>query len=170
MPDAAQSQKPLDLENIPPEALASIDAWYWAFINKLKLQSAEYSLKGHEYQVECLQSTAKVRVVKKAAQMAFTETEIIRTLHGLIFGLYPSGVLYLFPTADDVSEFSKARFTPMIANNPRTIGKYVRDTDSATIKRIGKGMLFLRGARATSKIEGIKEDSSKVLIIFINKV
>jgi len=149
--------------------MATVDPWYWAYYNQIRLQSGTFSLAHHEYQIEPMQSDAKVKVVRKAAQLGFTEIEVLRTLHGQITELYPTGVLYLFPTSDDVSDFSKARFGPLIADNPETIGAFVQSTDSASIKRIGSSMLYLRGARSTQKVQGLKKDASKLRSIPVDK-
>ena len=150
--------------------LAALDAWYWAYWNKLKLQGGEFSLIGHEYLIEPMGCKARVRVGKKGSQMGWTEAEVLRTLHGQIMGRYPQGVLYLFPTSDDVSDFSMARFGPLIEENVNAIGRYIRSTDRTNIKRIGSGMLYLRGARSTQKIEGLKKDASKLRSIPVDKV
>ncbi len=89
-------------------------------------------------------------------------THIIKKVHRMIFGWYPQGVLYLFPTRDDVTDFSKGRFQTIISNNPEAIGRYVQDTDAANIKKIGRAMLYLRGARSSHKIEGSKSTSSQL--------
>lgn len=164
---AITARKPLDPT---PEALAAADAWYWTFINKIKLQLSPYELAGHEYQVAPLQSTRRVRVYKKGARMGFTEVEVLRSLHGMRYRILPAGVLYLFPTGDDVSDFSKGRFGPLLADNYEAIGKYVKDTDSTSIKKIGRALLYLRGARATQKVDGVKSDSSKLRSIGVDKV
>lgn len=158
------------VDQFQDQMICDVDPWYWAWFNQIKLQASNYSLPGHEWQVEPMQSTAKRRVSRKAAQLGFSELEILRTLHGMIHGLYPTGVLYLFPTGDDVSDFSKARFGPLIADNPQTIGCHVKSTDSTNIKRIGSGMLYLRGARLSANIEGAKKDSSKLRSIPVDKV
>jgi hypothetical protein len=145
-----------------PKDVAAVDSWYWAHVNKIELQAGVFTTAGHEYQIECMQSTARVRTIKKGAQMGFSEIEVLRSIHGQINGHYPTGVLYLFPTGDDVSDFSRARFNPLIQNNPAAIGRYVRSTDSVNIKQIGSSMLYLRSARATTLIEGLKKDASKL--------
>ena len=144
--------------------------FYWAEHNHIMLPAGPYSIKNHEYQVDILNAREKIKCAKKGAQLGITESEVLSTLHGLIFNRYTSGVLYLFPTADDVSEFSKARFAPLIADNYNAIGKYVHTTDSATIKRINRALLYLRGARATSDIDGSKKDSSKLRSIPVDKL
>ena len=153
-----------------PEEIAAVSAWYWAWYNKIKLQASEYKLEGHEWQIHPMESTHKNRVAKKAAQLGWTEMEVLKTIHGMTHGVYPTGCLYLFPTGDDVSDFSKARFGPLIADNPYTIGKYVRSTDSTNIKRIGSGMLYLRGARLSNIVEGVKKDSSKLRSVPVDKI
>lgn len=143
------------------EKLSLVDTWYWIRHEKIMLESCEYELRGHEYQIDWLQCESPKQVFKKAAQMAATTTQVLKRIHGMIYGKYKQGVLYLFPTRDDVTDFSKGRFQPIIANNPK-IAKYVRDTDAANIKRVGRSMLYLRGARSSQRIEGIKETSSQL--------
>ena len=158
------------LTDIKPSDIAAVDAWYWAHSNQIRLQGDTFSTVKHAYQVKWLQSRAKKKVYKKAAQMGASEAEVLNTLHDMIYGRYPKGVLYLFPTADDVGDFSKGRFNPLIADNLQTIGKYVQDTDTASVKKINRSVLYLRGARATQKVEGMKKDSSKLRSIPVDKV
>jgi len=137
-----------------------VDPWFWATFSKIKLQAGLYKMEGHEYQVEPLQNEARRQCYKKGAQMGFTEVSVLKTLHGMIYGKYPQGCLHLFPTKDDVTDFSKARFAPLIKDNYQEIGRFVKDTDAANIKRVGKAMLYMRGARATGRIAGFKKTSS----------
>lgn len=155
---------------IDDELLCQADAWYWAAHNKIQLQGGVYTLRGHPWQVEPMQSTAQRRCARKAAQMGWSELEVLRTIHGLIHGLYQKGVLYLFPTTTDVADFSRVRFAPLISQNPEIIGKHVTDTDSISIKKIGGGVLYLRGARLTSKIAGVKKDSGRLKTIPVDKI
>jgi hypothetical protein len=156
--------------DIKLETLCAADAWYWSYWGKIQLQSGEFRLEGHDYQVDPLQCDVKKQVIKKGAQMGFTDISILKTLHGQIYGRYPQGALYLFPTKDDVSDFSKARFSPLIANNPAVIGRFVRDTDAVHVKKINGSMLYLRGARPTAKIEGMKKSSSHLKSIPVDRI
>jgi hypothetical protein len=87
----------------------------------------------------------------------------------MIHGRYRSGSLYLFPTRDDVRDFSKARFDPLIDVNP-FIGAYVQNTDAQNIKQIGRGFLYLRGARSTKNVQGSKKSSSQLKSIPVDRV
>ncbi len=98
-----------------------------------------------------------------------TEALVLRTLHGMIYQHYPQGAVYLFPTRDDVKDFSKARFDPLIAGNG-CISNHVQNTDATNIKQIGRAFLYLRGARITKNISGAKKSSSQLKSIPVDRV
>ena len=138
-------------------------------LNKIKLGGAHFELKGHEYQQGLFECQDRVQVCIKGAQVGITEVWVLRTLWGMIHNLYPKGALYLFPTQNDVGDFSKARFDPLISGNP-SIGAYVNSTDSQFIKRIHEGFLYLRGARATKAIGGEKKSSAQLKSIPVDRI
>src|SRR4030042_4797074 len=146
------------------EGLSILD---WA--KKVQLATGPFQVEGHEYQIPLLQDGGQRQCYKKGAQMTVTETNVLKSMHGLISGRYPQGVLYLFPTVNDVTDFSKGRFSPLLDDNPE-IADLVRNTDSVSVKRVRKSMLYLRGARATGKIEGIKKTSSSLKGIPVDRI
>ena len=154
---------PIKPEEVTKYMMAA-DTFTWCDMNKIRLVGSEYKLEGHEYQVAWLQSKARRRCYRKATQMAVTETEVLRALHDMIYGLLPKGALFLFPTADEVADFSSTRFNPLLKENQALIGKYVRDTDRTNLKRIGSGFLYFRGARMQDEDEGMgtKKKSAKL--------
>ncbi|MBN2591628.1 MAG: phage terminase large subunit family protein [Sedimentisphaerales bacterium] len=146
------------------------DPAIWAVDSKIKLQSGVFNLHNREYQLEPITpikrldsegheilSAPRRMCYMKGTQGGFTELEVIRSLHGLIHRRYPRGIGYYFPNNDDVLEFGKNRFNPLIQSNRNAIGKYVksggRGTDTSSLKKIGNGFLWLRGARMTRKID-----------------
>ena len=139
----------------------------WA--QKVQLGAGPFQISGHEYQIAQLQDESPRQVYKKGAQLGETEVNVLKSMHGLISGRYPQGVLYLFPTVNDVTDFSKGRFSPLLDDNPE-ISDLVRNTDSVSVKRIRKSMLYLRGARVTGKIEGIKKTSSSLKGIPVDRI
>jgi hypothetical protein len=139
--------------------IASVDAGYWACLNKIKLQTGAFSFTDHEYQIEPMSHNGRRKCYMKATQGGFTEIEILDDFHGMRYGRYPLGVLHLMPTTDDVNEFSKARFNPLIFANPRSIGRFVQSTDTASLKKIGEAFLYLRGAMLSRKIEEHSEST-----------
>jgi hypothetical protein len=151
--------------NITASDTAPLERW----VLGIRLQTGMFSYEGHEYLRALLQEKHQRLVLKKGSQMGFSESQILDSLHGMISTRLPLGVLYLFPTEKDVSTFSKARFGPLITDNPE-LAKEVRDTDSVELKRIRRAMLYLRGARATSSIEGNKKMSTQLLSIPVDRV
>lgn len=145
----------------------SVDAGFWASKKKIKLQAGTFTFKGFEYQVEPITSAAR-RICYMKARQSFGATinEVLKDLHGMIYGHYKLGVAHIFPTIDEVGEFSKSIFKPLIAANRESIGKFVKNvaggTDTTTLKRVGDAMLFLRGARLGQKVgESTESTSSK---------
>ncbi len=146
------------------EDLAIVD---WA--KTVSLGAGPFQMAGHEYEIPMLQEEVPRQVYKKGAQMGITEVNVLKSMHGLISGRYPQGVLYLFPTVNDVTDFSKGRFSPLLDDNPE-ISDLVRNTDSVSVKRVRKSMLYLRGARSTARIEGIKKTSSQLKGVPVDRI
>ncbi|MEM4167941.1 MAG: phage terminase large subunit family protein [Candidatus Caldarchaeum sp.] len=130
---------------------------YWVQYNKIIVEGRRFDLLSHPYQAEILDNTARVSVFCKGAQIGFTTVALLQTLHGLIYGRYPSGVLYLFPTDRDVSDFSRVRLGAFVKQNECLAG-VIRDTDSVELKAIGRSVLYLRGARSRSRLKSIPVD------------
>ncbi|MBA7577975.1 hypothetical protein ES708_19831 [subsurface metagenome] len=156
---------------VGPEVLAEYDAAYWAVLNAIRLKADTFAIyPDHAYQLDPMTAHDRRVCCMKATQGGFTEVWILRSLHGMIHRRYPQGVLYLFPTTDDVGEFSKSRFGPLIAANKNAIGRFVKSggkgkgTDTASLKKIHDAFLYLRGARLSQSIEGGSDDkeSSKL--------
>jgi hypothetical protein len=112
----------------------------------------------------------------KATGGGFSEClGILPSIHGMIFGRYPQGVLYMFPTNDDVQDFSKSRFATLIDNNRDSIGRYVKSggsgTDTAQLKKIGSSFLYLRGGRLNLSDEGTgAKKSTKLSGIQVDRI
>ena len=156
-----------------PQDIATQDAAYWANLSKIKLQKGVWSFDKRPYLVEPMRRRSDgVRRIclMKGTQGGFSEMEVNQSLWGLIHGHYPLGVLYLFPTTDDMREYSKSRFGPLITANPTAIGRYVQDTDTANLKRVQDAFLFLRGARLSQHLEIDAQESAKLRSISVDKL
>lgn len=151
-----------DLKN---KQMMQVDAGYWAWKWGIKLQAGPFTFNGFEYQVEPM-SFAGRRICYLKARQCFgaTTNEVLKDLHGMIMGIYKLGVAHIFPNMDEVGDFSKSIFKPLIAANKSSIGKYVKNvaggTDTTTLKRVRDAMLFLRGARLGQKVGDSNENTS----------
>ncbi len=86
-------------------------------------------------------------VIRKGAQLGLTSWAILTVLERMISGLYKRGVLYGFPTQDEVYDFSRSRFNRLLTSNLHVYSNVVRDTDSVELKRIGDAFLYFRGVK-----------------------
>ncbi len=163
------------MAELTSQDLASVSAAYWAVFYKIILATGNiFSFDGREYQIEPMESLASRLCYMKATGGGFSEIEILKSLRGMIYRRYPQGVLYMFPTNDDVQDFSKSRFAPLIQFNKLTIGKYVKSggkgTDSASLKKVGNSFLYLRGARLNPSDEGDAKFSTKLTGIQVDRI
>lgn len=144
-------------------SMQTMDALYWAeTLNGGKgicFGTQHFSIEGHEYEKKMVREKARVQVKRKGAQLGITQIELIRKIHGMIYNYYPQGVLYLFPTHDDVTKLSRGRIDPLIGSNPE-ISRYVQEISSVDVKKVNRSMFYLMGARPTHKIAGEKESSA----------
>ena len=149
---------------------------YWASQCPIKLQAGVFTFHGREYQVEPMNTPARRKCYIKGTQiLGATEIEGLISLHGMIMGKYKLGVAHIFPTMDEVGEYSKSRINPLIAANRSFIGKYVKTqksgTDTTSLKKVGPTAFFhLRGARQAQKIGASAEStSSKTSSFSVNR-
>ena len=153
------------MSDLTPDDLASVDPGYWAVLNRIRLQAGLYTVKGFEYQIEPMATQAKRLCYMKARQsFGATISEVLKDLHGMIMRKYKLGVAHIFPTTDEVGEFSKSIFKPLIASNKLSIGKYVKNlaggTDTTSLKNVNGAMLYLRGAMLSQKLGDTGENTS----------
>jgi hypothetical protein len=157
------------MENLLAKAEAENPAFWATEANKIKLQSGCYSFIGREYLLEPMSSKSRRRCFMKGTQGGASLLEILKSLHGMIFERLPLGVMYTFPTTDDVHEFSKAILNSIILENRHSIGKYIKKTDTTSLKKIKRANMFMRGAMLSQKTE-VGGESTKMKAISVDKL
>lgn len=157
--DAIEQRYTGPVEQIPP-----ITDW----ICNLFVDGRPFSLANHEYQRDIFNSNVQRQVFLKGAQLGITTIIMLTHLYKMITRQFEQGCLYLFPTQLDVQDFSRGRLNPVIVDN-ECISKFV-ENDAQETKRIGRAMFYLRGAKSTAKVEGLKETSSQLKSIPVDAV
>ena len=122
------------------------------------LDGKPFTYNRHEYLIEPYQDNHPHQVEMKGTQMGLTSKAMLRVAYGARYDDKLRGFLYFFPSKTDVLEFTKGRFNPMIIDNPDTIGSWVRDTDSASIKHIWNGIITFRGMQSRVGMKGVPGD------------
>ena len=121
------------------------------------LDGRPFTFERHEYLIEPYSDTHPCQVYEKAAQMGLTSKAMLRAIHAARHRNY-RGILYLFPNKTGVTDFSKGRIDPLIDDNPDTIGRWLKDTDSANIKRIWNCFVYLPGMTSRVGLKSVPAD------------
>ncbi|MBN1829839.1 MAG: phage terminase large subunit family protein [Deltaproteobacteria bacterium] len=127
------------------------------WVQGVVLDGRPFAFERHEYLVEPYQDDHPFTVEMKAAQLGLTSKAMLKVAYKAKYSGY-RGILYLFPSKSDVTDFSKGRFDPLIDENPDSIGSWVRNTDSANIKQIGNAFLYFRGMKSRVGLKSIPVD------------
>jgi len=136
------------------------DMCYWAVRNDIKLLGGVvFSLGDCDYLSAIVRDESVEKCVQKGAQARITTLFMLDSIHGLIYNRYPQGVIYYFPTEKAVEGFSKTRFGPLVDDN-FAIKKHLKNTNSVSVKRVGKTFISLLGAKATQSIQGKKDGTA----------
>jgi hypothetical protein len=121
------------------------------------LDGNPFSFARHEYLEAIYENPHSYEVHLKATQMGLTVYGMLRSLYALKYRRF-LGILYLFPSRNDVADFSRARVKNMIIENPGTIGRWLSDTDNVGLKKVGDGHLYLRGMVSRTGLKSVPAD------------
>lgn len=129
----------------------------WAVNTPVILDGHPFSFDRHEYLKGPYGDPRRFEVHLKATQLGLTVYGMLRSLYSLRYRGF-KGVLYLFPSRNDVADFSRARVKNLIAENPETIGGWLSDTDNLGLKKVGDGHLYLRGMVSRVGLKSVPAD------------
>ena len=129
----------------------------WCVETPIVLDGKPFTFEKHEYLIEPYQDSHIDITEVKATQMGLSSKAMLRAIYGARYGGY-RGILYLFPSRTDVTEFSKGRVDPLIKDNPESIGRWLQDTDSANLKRVWNAFLYFRGMKSTIGLKSVPVD------------
>ena len=130
----------------------------WAESLPVILDGQPFTFKRHEYLMTPYADSHPHQVFLKAAQLGLTTLGMLRVLYSCRYRVGFRGCLYLFPSRSDVIDFSRGRVSPLIAENPETIGAWIRDTDSAGMKAVWNSQLYLRGMVSRVGLKSVPVD------------
>ncbi len=133
-----------------------MDLLTWTILNRQWIDvKTPFDLDNHLYLADIYACPAQEICVYKAAQLGISELFVSYDLHGC--GIRGMTILHLMPTEGDVGDFSRQRFGGAIEASP-SIEAMIRDasgsqrgSDKVTLKRVGDGWLYLRGAQVDTK-------------------
>ncbi len=135
-----------------PESFSS-----WCVNTPIILDGRNFDFEKHEYLRTPYQDDHPDQTEMKSTQMGLSSKAMLKVIYGARYTGY-RGILYLFPSRTDVTEFSKGRVDPLIKDNPESIGRWLQDTDSANLKRVWNAFLYFRGMKSTIGLKSVPVD------------
>jgi hypothetical protein len=105
----------------------------WAVCAPVILDGRPFTFERHEYLQLPYEDNHPDQVELKAAQLGLTSKAKLRAMYQARYRNY-RGILYLFPSKSDVLDFSRGRISPLIDENPDTIGKWVQTADNMALR------------------------------------
>ena len=129
----------------------------WACELPIILDGKPFTFEKHEYLREPYADNHPDQTFMKAAQLGLTSLAMLRAIYAARYRRL-KGILYLFPSRSDVIDFSKGRVTPLIEDNPDSIGSWIRETDAAGIKQVWSCFLYFRGMRSRPGLKSVPID------------
>jgi len=127
------------------------------WVHGITLDGKPFTYDRHEYLIEPYRDDHPFQIEMKAAQLGLTTKAMLRALYKCRYGGF-RGALYLFPSRTDALDFSKSRISNLIDENPDTIGQWLRDTDSAGLKKVWNSFLYIRGMHSKVGLKSIPVD------------
>ncbi len=128
------------------------DVGQWALQSGIVLDRGPFTFKKHEYLQTPYSDNHPYQVDRKCTQMGNTIRGILRAFHGCLIHKDWAGFIYLFPSGRGSGAFSRSRIGPLLRNNPDSLGKYIKETDSVELKRVAGKNAYFRGARSEESL------------------
>jgi hypothetical protein len=129
----------------------------WAVNTPIILDGRPFTFERHEYLIEPYNDDHPYQVEAKAAQLGLTSRAMLGAIYKACYFPY-KGILYLFPSKTDVNDFTRGRVDPLIEDNPDSIGKLLKNTDSINIKRIRNTFFYFRGMTSRVGLKSVPAD------------
>lgn len=115
----------------------------WIDLNNFVTENQDpIEFNDHRFMIDPMSDDADDIVGKKSAQVGWSVSEILRSIHEAKYAKRNIG--YILPTMNVVDDFVKPKVNPLITSNPK-IAKDVHD-DSISLKKVGDRFLYFKGA------------------------
>lgn len=143
---------PITLEREPTEAeyIAAVEGVPTAFIryHRIKNESGkEIEFEDHFFMKQIYNDISPLQVWLKPPQIGATVAAIVKTLWAA--HTKKKDIIYTLPTQSDVYDMGGGKVNRIIAQNPDTLGKWVKDHDTIEQKSVGDNIIYYRGTFTT---------------------
>lgn len=116
----------------------------WIVKNNLKTETGQpFDLRNGLYMYDILRDFSPTLVMKKAAQIRATTTQLVKKIWGI--NHYKIDGITTLPTVADAHEISSNKINRLAAQNPCISRLVSSDKDTMAMKKIGNNMWSIRG-------------------------
>src|SRR3990167_8653482 len=134
----------------------------WTILNEIRNEKGILlEFNNHAFLKDIYDDWTPVQVVRKASQIGFSVTKILKSLWGGKYKNYNQ--IYTLPTLSDVGQFVPSKINALISQNP-ILQNWTQDKDTILQKKIGNSFIYYRGTFAKG-VQG-KEMESAAGIMF----
>jgi hypothetical protein len=119
-----------------------IDPIIWQMNNIRTEKGEKLEFINRPYLIQPMADFSEHLVFKKASQVGVTQLSIGKVL--FVSDINKMTTIYTFPTAGDVTKFSKARFSAIVRDS-KYLQTRIKDYDNATFKKIGDSTVYFQG-------------------------
>lgn len=128
----------------------------WALGMKLRVDGRYFSLTGREFVRDIIRDTSPEIVCPKAAQMAFTVTSIVKSLHSVV--VRKKNGLYLLPLKTGAVPFVQSRIDPIIESNEKLETKFGSVDNRLHKQTVDRLNLYIRGTNISTELQEVPVD------------
>lgn len=128
----------------------------WAIDMGLRVDGHHFTLEKGEYVRQVIRDNSPEIVIPKAAQMRFTVTMLVKSLHAVAIRGW--NVLYLLPLKTGAVPFVQGRIDPIIESNPNLAAEF-KAVDNRLHKQSEKKFnLYIRGTNIKNELQEVPVD------------
>jgi hypothetical protein len=122
----------------------------------LRVDGRDFSLEGREYVRQIFRDTHPEIWIPKAAQMAYTVTALVKSMHNVTVRGWNG--LYLLPLKTGAIPFVQARIDPVIESNPILSQKFGSVDNRLHKQTVDYHNLYIRGTNIPRELQEIPVD------------
>lgn len=128
----------------------------WAVSMGLRVDGRDFSLNGREYVKQIFRDNHSEIWIPKAAQMAFTVTAIVKSMHNVTERGWNG--MYLLPLKTGAIPFVQARIDPVIESNPGLAAKFSSVDNRLHKQTTHHHNLYIRGTNILRELQEVPVD------------
>lgn len=115
-----------------------------------------FEFTDHAFMLDPINDMSPLQVWLKPPQIGASEAQIVKTFYCAKNNGWD--IIYTLPTQSDVQDMAGGKINRIVAQNPDTIGKWVKDHDTVEQKAVGEHIIHYRGTFSQKQAMMVSSD------------